>query len=117
MYLPSGILLFLLIAAPWYLLISQSNPDFLRLYLIDEHFKRYLTKPQGPFEQPWAYVPVLLLGMFPWAMLMLQALKHNLRFSWRQRHQNREVIFLVLWAGLIFVFFSASSYKNVSYIL
>jgi 4-amino-4-deoxy-L-arabinose transferase-like glycosyltransferase len=116
-YLPSGVLLFLLIAVPWFFLISLANPGFLTSYLFDEHFKRFLTKPEGPFEQPWAYVPVLLLGMLPWAVFMLQALKHNLQFPWRQRHRHKEVIFLVLWAGLVFVFFSASSYKGVPYIL
>src|SRR5215510_1314608 len=117
LYLPSGVSLFLLIATPWHVLISQAYPDFLRSYLFDEHFQRYLTKPDGPFEQPWAYIPVLLLGMFPWAVFMLQALRHNLRFPWCQRHQHKAVIFLVLWAVLVFLFFSASSYKGVPYIL
>ncbi len=116
-YWPSGISLFLLIAAPWYFLISRANPGFLRSYLIDEHFHRYLTKPEGPFEQPWAYIPVLLMGLFPWTVFALQALKHNLRFPWRQRDRHKEIIFLVLWAGLVFLFFSASSYKGVPYIL
>jgi 4-amino-4-deoxy-L-arabinose transferase-like glycosyltransferase len=61
LYLPSGVSLFLLIAVPWHVLISQAHPDFLRSYLFDEHFQRYLAKPEGPFEQPWAYIPVLLL--------------------------------------------------------
>ena len=117
LYLPSGVSLFLLIAVPWHVLISQAHPDFLRSYLFDEHFQRYLTKPEGPFEQPWAYIPVLLLGMFPWAVFMLQALRHSLRFPWRQRYQHKEVLFLVLWAGVVFLFFSASSYKGVPYIL
>jgi 4-amino-4-deoxy-L-arabinose transferase-like glycosyltransferase len=117
MYLPSAVSLFLLIAAPWHVLISRENPDFLRSYLFDEHFQRYLTKPEGPFEQPWAYIPVLLLGLFPWAVFMLQGLRHSLRFPRQQRHQHKEVIFLVLWAGLIFLFFSASSYKSIPYIL
>jgi 4-amino-4-deoxy-L-arabinose transferase-like glycosyltransferase len=85
--------------------------------LFDEHFQRYLTKPEGPFEQPWAYIPVLLLGLFPWAVFMLQGLRHSLRFPWQQRHRHKEVIFLVLWAGLVFLFFSASSYKGIPYIL
>src|SRR5262245_41515081 len=117
LYLSSGASLFLLIAAPWHILISQTNPDFLRSYLFDEHVQRYLTKPEGPFEQPWAYIPVLLLGMFPWGVFMLQALRHSLHFPWRKRHQHKEVIFLVLWAGLVFLFFSASSYKGIPYIL
>jgi 4-amino-4-deoxy-L-arabinose transferase-like glycosyltransferase len=55
--------------------------------------------------------------MFPWAVFMLQALRHSLRFPWRQRYQHKEVLFLVLWAGVVFLFFSASSYKGVPYIL
>ena len=117
LYLPSGVSLFLLIAAPWHVLISRANPDFLRSYFFDEHFQRYLIKPEGPFEQPWAYIPILLLGMFPWTVFVLQSLRHNLRFPWRQRHQHKEVIFLALWAGLVFLFFSASNYKGTPYIL
>ncbi len=117
MYIPSGVAFFLLIAAPWHFLISRAHPGFLRSYFFDEHFHRYLTKPSGPFEQPWAYIPVLLVGVFPWIVFLLQALKHNLSFPWGQRQQHKEVIFLVLWAGLVFLFFSASSYKGVPYIL
>lgn len=116
-YLPSGISLFLLMVAPWFALISRANPGFLHSFFIDEHIRRFLTKPEGPFEQPWAYIPVLLMGVFPWAVFLLQALKHNLVFPWRQRHRHKEVIFLGLWAGLVFLFFSASSFKGVGYIL
>ena len=116
-HLPSGIFLFLLITTPWYLSISRANPGFLNSFFFLEHFQRYLTKPEGPYEQPWAYIPILVLGMFPWTAFIWQALKHNLRFRWRQRHLHKEEVFLVLWAGLVFLFFSASSYKGVPYIL
>src|SRR4030095_12434147 len=112
-----GMSLFLLIAVPWFVLVSRANPDFLRSYLFDEHFHRYLTKPEGPFEQPWAYIPVLLVGLFPWAVFMLQSLRHSLCFPWRQRYQHKEVIFLVLWAGLVFLFFFAFRSQGVPYIL
>lgn len=117
LYLPSGIVLFLLIAAPWHVFIARTNPRFLISYFLLEHFQRYLTKSQGPFEQPWAYIPVLLLGLFPWSAFLLQALKHNLSFSWRQRHLHKEALFLALWAGWVLVFFSGSSYKGAPYIL
>lgn len=117
LYLPSGSFFFLAIAVPWFWLIARENPDFVRAYFIDEHFKRYLTKPEGPFEQPWAYVPVLVLGLLPWVTFLLQALRYNVRFPWRQRQQHKEVLFLVLWSALVFLFYSASSYKGVPYIL
>jgi MFS family permease len=117
MYLRSGICLFLLIAAPWHVLVSRANPGFLKYYFIHEHFQRYLTKPDGPFQQPWAYVPVLLAGLFPWTAFLVQAVSYNLHFSWRQRHEHKTVIFIVLWAGCVFLFFSGSGYKVIPYIL
>jgi len=117
MYFPSGVALFLLIVAPWYLLVSQTNPEYSSFYFIHEHFQRYLTKPDGPFQQPWALIPVLLLGLFPWTVFLVQAVIHSLRFPWRQRHRHKELMFLILWAGWVFLFFSGSSYKQIPYIL
>ncbi len=117
MYLPSGISIFLLIAAPWHILVSRDNPEFLKSYFLHEHFQRYLTKPDGPFQQPWAYVPVLAVGLFPWTAFLVQAIGYNLHFFWRQRSQHKETIFIVLWAGCVFLFFSGSSYKVIPYIL
>lgn len=117
MSLSFGLALFLLIALPWHVLVSQANPEFANFYFIHEHFQRYLTKHRGPFHRAWAFVPVLLLGLFPWSAFLAQALRYNLPLSWRQRHQHKEALFLILWAGLVFVFFSASSSKLIPYIL
>ena len=117
MYLPSRLALFLVIVAPWYLLVSQTNPGYLKFYFLHEHFQRYLTKPEGYFQWPWTFIPVLLLGLFPWTVFLAQAVLHNLRFSWRQRHRHKELLFLLLWAGWVFLLFSGSSYKQIPYIL
>jgi len=117
MYLPSGLLLFLLIAAPWHILVDRANPEFFNFYFIHEHFLRYLTKIHGRYKPAWFFVPVVLLGLFPWSAFLIQAVKHNLPPSWRERHEHRDTLFLLLWAGLVFLFFSASSSKLIPYIL
>lgn len=117
MYLFSGVALFLLIAVPWHLMVSQANPEFPEFYFIHEHFQRYLTKHRAPFYKAWLFIPVLLLGLFPWTVFLVQAIHHNLPLSWRQRQQHKEAVFLILWAGLVFVFFSFSSAKLIPYIL
>lgn len=43
----SGILLFLLIAAPWFILMTRKNPDFLEYFFVNENFKRFLFKDYG----------------------------------------------------------------------
>ena len=117
MYLPSGLLLFLLIAAPWHILVSRANPEFFNFYFIHEHFLRYLTKIHSRYKPAWFFIPVVLLGLLPWSAFLIQAVKHSLPPSWRERHEHRDTLFLLLWAGLIFLFFSASSSKLIPYIL
>jgi 4-amino-4-deoxy-L-arabinose transferase-like glycosyltransferase len=77
-FLPSGLLLFILIAAPWHIWISQANPEFFNFYFVREHFQRYLAKHRSPFHQPWYLIPVLLGGFFPWSAFLVQAIKYNL---------------------------------------
>lgn len=117
LYLPSGIALFLLIAAPWHILVTRANPEFFHFYFIQEHFLRYLTTMHSRYQPPWFFVPIVLLGMFPWSVFLLQAIKHSIPSTWRERHEHRDALFLLLWAGLVFSFFSASGSKLVPYIL
>jgi 4-amino-4-deoxy-L-arabinose transferase-like glycosyltransferase len=117
MYLPTGLALFLLIAAPWHVLVMRANPEFFHFYFIQEHFLRYLTTMHGRYQPPWFFIPIILLGLFPWSAFLVQAVKHNLPSTWRERHEHRDALFLILWAGLVFLFFSASDSKLVPYIL
>jgi len=42
-----GFAVFFLIAAPWYILMQQANPDFLYYFFVNENFKRFLFKEYG----------------------------------------------------------------------
>ena len=50
-------------------------------------------------------------------MFLYQAIRYSLFPSWRPRHGHKEAIFLTLWAGWVFLFFSLSSSKVIPYIL
>jgi 4-amino-4-deoxy-L-arabinose transferase-like glycosyltransferase len=117
MYLPSGLALFLLIAAPWHILINRANPEFFDFYFIREHFQRFLTTVHHHHKPFWFFIPVLILGFFPWSAFLVQAVRQNLPPSWKDRHQHKDAIFLMLWASIVFLFFSASSSKLIPYIL
>jgi len=116
-YLPTGLALFLLIAAPWHIMVGRANPEFFHFYFVQEHFLRYLTTMHSRYRPPWFFIPVVLLGLFPWSVFLVQAVKHNLPSTWRERHEHRDALFLILWAGLVFLFFSVSESKLVPYIL
>jgi 4-amino-4-deoxy-L-arabinose transferase-like glycosyltransferase len=58
---------------------------------------------------------VLLAGMLPWTLTAVDALARAWKRDPQQHFQARR--FLLVWAAVVFVFFSASSSKLVSYIL
>ncbi len=111
----TGIPLFVLVAAPWFVLVSIKNPEFARFFFIHEHFERYLTKVHGRYKPPWFFIPVLIGVMIPWSFFFSTAA----RALWRERkgREGDTVLYLFLWATVIFVFFSLSDSKLVPYIL
>ena len=112
----SGPLLFLAIAAPWHVLAARRNPDFLWFYFIHEHVLRYATAEalrQQPF---WFFGAILLVGLLPWSGLLPAAVA-LLRRSPERLRDRPALVFLLCWAGFVFVFFSVSRSKLVPYIL
>jgi 4-amino-4-deoxy-L-arabinose transferase-like glycosyltransferase len=105
----------LVLAAPWFVLVSLRNPEFPHFFFIFEHFQRYLSRAEFDRYQPvWFFLPVLALGLLPWTTLLPGAL-HN---AWRAaRAGERATSVLLLWAGFVLVFFSMSQSKLAPYIL
>ena len=115
--LVSGLLLFLLIAAPWFILVTKSNPEFFERFFIYEHYTRFSTKELGRY-QPWHYfIPVLLAGMLPWTILMFDTLARTWKDAVYTSATFNPERFLLIWAVFIYIFFSASGSKLPSYLL
>jgi 4-amino-4-deoxy-L-arabinose transferase-like glycosyltransferase len=113
MRLVSGGALFLLVCAPWFVLVSLRNPEFAQFFFIHEHFQRFLTQVHHRYQPLWFFIPVLAGTMLPWSTFIPAALLKG----WRERDTRGQALFLLLWAGVIFAFFSKSSSKLVPYIL
>ena len=116
MHLVSGGLLFFAICAPWFIAVSLANPEFPHFFFVHEHLQRYTTAIHNRF-QPWYYfIPILLLGIFPWVATFFDALVSARKHTTRGAGFD-PMLLLLLWAGFIFVFFSISDSKLPSYIL
>jgi 4-amino-4-deoxy-L-arabinose transferase-like glycosyltransferase len=116
-YLPSGALLFLAIALPWHVMAAMRNPTWAHRYLVYEHFDRFLS-PVASRPGPWWYfVPLLVGGLFPWIAFLWPAVRESVRGGWAKLDENANAWFLLIWAGLIFFFFSGSHSKLPPYIL
>jgi 4-amino-4-deoxy-L-arabinose transferase-like glycosyltransferase len=111
------------IAAPWHVLAEQANHsavkehDFAWFYFVHEHWLRFTTDVEHRVQPFWYFAPMILAGLFPWIAFFVQSLRHNLQGGWAARRGNSVAWFCVLWAGFIFLFFSASHSKLPPYIL
>ena len=110
-----GVPLFLLVGAPWFIAVSLRNPDFAEFFFIHEHFARFLTTVHQRVEPWWFFLPLLLLGVFPWG---LAAIRGPL-YAWRDAGptpQFKPLRFLLIFAVFTLVFFSMSGSKLAPYI-
>ena len=117
LYLPSGVLLFLAIAAPWHVLAAQRSDAWAHFYFVREHWERFTTTEHGRYEPFWFFIPVVLGGLFPWMGFLWHAVRDAIAGGWARRKENADAWFLVTWAAFVFLFFSKSQSKLIPYIL
>lgn len=109
-----GVLVFFAITAPWFVLVSLDNPEFPYFFFIHEHLQRFTSKIHHR-AGPWYYfIPILLLGIFPWLGVLAQSLWNGRRDA-ASGFQPKKI--LLIWSVFIFIFFSISGSKLPSYIL
>jgi len=114
-HIVSGAIIALVLATPWFVLVSLRNPEFAQFFFIHEHFQRYLTTVHHRDAAWWYFVPQLLIGFLPWLGLSL-GIAAVVREDARGKG-FRPGVLLAAWALTIFVFFSFSSSKLPGYIV
>jgi 4-amino-4-deoxy-L-arabinose transferase-like glycosyltransferase len=114
---PLAVVTFCIVALPWYVVCALRNPDFLRIFLFQHNFERYLT-PLFQHRQPfWFFGPIVLLALLPWTVLLWPAAREGLRL-WRERSwTNSPGFFFACWAVVPVAFFSFSQSKLPGYVL
>jgi len=119
-----GVLLAVVIAAPWHILATIRNPPyfdftmhsgpgeyrgFFWFYFFNEHLLRFLNLryPRDYNTVPRLYFWLFhLLWLFPWSVYLPAAVKLN----YRPRDRSSRMRLLCLcWAGFLLVFFTFSS--------
>lgn len=115
LHIRAGIAVFLLVCAPWFVMVSMRNPEFARFFFWHEHFERFLLPDHHRPGAWWYFLPVLAIGVMPW----LGVLAWSARDWWASepRARFRPTRFLALWCAIVVLFFSASSSKLAPYVL
>ncbi len=129
----SGTMLFLLLTGPWYVAMFILHGDAYSSQAKVHTVGRFLAPMEGHGAGWWFYVPVLLLGFYPWSAFLPAGLYRAYR-SWResralQNHRQEpdgsetplgsvdELEWLAgLWIVGVFIFFSLSSTRLPHYI-
>lgn len=111
----TGILLFAAIVLPWYAAMYWFHGmDFINTFLGFHNVTRFLEPEHSSGKLWYYYIPVVILGFFPWTAFLVQACYAG----WKERGQERKTcIFLFIWTVTVFGFFSLSQTKLISYIL
>jgi 4-amino-4-deoxy-L-arabinose transferase-like glycosyltransferase len=105
------------VALPWYVICAARNPEFLRVFILQHNFERYLT-PVFQHRQPfWFFAEIVPLALLPWTALLWPAASEGLRL-WREKSwHDSPGFFLACWAVFPVIFFSFSESKLPGYIL
>lgn len=117
LHLGVGLLIFLAVAAPWFITVSIDNPEFPWFFFVHEHFMRFLTTIHGRVHPWYTFIPVVMLGILPWLLPMFDSVWRAWRSEAPARGQFAPRRMLLIWVVFIFLFFSKSDSKLVPYIL
>ena len=128
-----GLLTFVVIATPWYAAMFAIHGLRYAASAQVHTLGRFLDPMEGHGFTVFFYVPVLLIGFFPWSGLLPAALYQAFK-NWREaKRKEREVsftspyaspltphedleLFAALWVAGVFLFFSLSATRLPHYI-
>lgn len=109
MKIARGVMLYCIIAAPWFVVISIREKQFFHFFFIDQHILRFLSTKHNRSGPVYYFLPVLFGGMLPWSLYIPRA------FS--MAFKKRDCRLFAIWSVLVFLFFSLSGSKLPPYIL
>jgi 4-amino-4-deoxy-L-arabinose transferase-like glycosyltransferase len=115
-----GLLLFLLVAGPWYLAMFWLHGWDYAARARGETIGRVLRPVTGPGGTALFYVPVLLLGFFPWSAFLPEAVVAGLRHARARARRSRGdavSVFAAAWLIVGLVLFSLAQTRLPHYVL
>lgn len=106
----TGIIIFLLIALPWYIIVIIKNPELLSYFLKVQTIDRVATNRFHRYQPFYFFIVVFIALFFPYSIYFLKA---TLNFK---SIENKFRILLIYFL-LPFIIFSVSKSKLITYIL
>src|SRR3989304_3939214 len=121
MHIVSGVLIFLVVALPWYILETWINGwEYIVAFFIKHNVTRFTGVVSGHRGSVYYFIPVILIAFFPWSAFLPQI---SYRYFPRSRKRGAVdpeeslTLFSIIWFLVIFIFFSISKTKLPGYIV
>ena len=113
----TSIFVFLIISLPWYIVMWQMHGDaFVNEFFGLHNITRFLVPEHRHGTSPFFYIPVLIGGFFPWSFFLPFGAWFIYKYDDISSKVKAHGLFLFLWFLAIFLFFSISRTKLVTYI-
>jgi 4-amino-4-deoxy-L-arabinose transferase-like glycosyltransferase len=122
---PPGLLMFCVIALPWYVAVQLRNPQFFREFILQHNLARFSSDLYHHRQPFWYYLPVAALALVPWTVFVAAACADAVRVWWAKRKASSSEPdlemqfgwFACCWLVVPIAFFSISQSKLPGYIL
>lgn len=115
----AGLAAFFAVTLPWFLAVSLRHPEFPGYVFVQETFQRVTTGRFHRTAPPWYYLPILLVGTFPWIVPALARVR-----GWREHWQARradpaaaDAVLLASWIIVPLAFLTLNQSKLPQYLL
>ena len=117
LFAPRGLAVFAAIALPWFVAVTARIPEFPHYVFVRETFERVTTpsfRRTGPL---YFYIPILVVGTFPWLVPALAHLGVAKQWGAPRRPPSRDAVLLACWVAVPFLFFTLNQSKLPQYVL
>lgn len=113
-----SILVFIIIAAPWYILMYKLHGKvFIDSFFGFHNVNRFLESEHKIGSQVYYNIPIVFGGFFPWSVFLPFGFWHAFKRALSKKGQeDKRLIFILSWFFVIFIFFTISSTKLPTYI-
>jgi 4-amino-4-deoxy-L-arabinose transferase-like glycosyltransferase len=108
-----GFLIVFIFVFPWiYLLYKQGGENFLKIFFIDNHLKRFFSSYGGHSQPFYYYFYTVILDFLPFSLFLPQVI-----LFYRKNIKDKNSFFLLVWflSGLLIL--SLSTTKRETYLL
>ena len=109
-----GVPLFLILTVPWFIAAEKATPGFLRYYLVNEHFLRYVSHDYGDLygsghQRPWGTIwPIMVVSFLPWVFYWFMPMKRFIFNAPARKAVLRDpwLVYVLAWGLAPAVFFT-----------